>query len=345
MGLTDAARGRLGVRGEIVDRSSVAEIARVAERAARGLGFSDERAGEVRLVATELSTNVLAHAGGGDVLVHATPGAEAAVEVLALDRGPGIPDVARALRDGFTTAGTRGEGLGAVVRAANRVDVFASPGRGTAVLARLAAGRDGDRRERVGHLALPYPGEVESGDAYAVVARPGALRVVVVDGLGHGTLAAEASASILDAIVSATEADPVRALEIAHEAGRGTRGAAVGIADVCGTEVTYAGVGNIRAVLVDGERQRSLASLSGTVGLSIPGRLTAFSGTLPKGGLAILHSDGITARWSAESMAGLTGRDPSLVCGVLWRDHARGTDDVTALVVRGTGPLVPTERP
>ena len=57
-------------------------------------------------------------------------------ELLAIDQGPGMRDVDACMRDGHSTAGTAGCGLGAVLRLSGTFDLFSAPGQGTVVLSR-----------------------------------------------------------------------------------------------------------------------------------------------------------------------------------------------------------------
>ena len=97
-------------------------------------------AGKVAIVATELANNLLRHAGGGELLLQTLGDDESpVVELLAIDRGPGMADVARCLADGYSTGGTPGTGLGAVRRLATEFDIYSAPGEGTIVMARFGA--------------------------------------------------------------------------------------------------------------------------------------------------------------------------------------------------------------
>ena len=63
-------------------------------------------------------------------------------------------------------------------------------------------------------------------------------------------------------------------------------------------------------------------------------RIQEFSYPWPSGALLVMHSDGLNTSWDVRGQPGLATRHPSLVAGVLYRDHARGTDDVTVAVAR-----------
>ena len=123
---------------QIADRSRVAEARRLAVQVSTAQGFNEKDAGRVAIVATELATNLVKHAGGGEIVISSFDDAEGkGLELLALDKGPGIVDLNKALADGHSTSGTAGTGLGAIRRSADVFAVSSRGGRGTAVLARL----------------------------------------------------------------------------------------------------------------------------------------------------------------------------------------------------------------
>jgi hypothetical protein len=267
--------------------------------------------------------------------------------VLALDGGPGIADVAHSMRDGTSTTGTSGNGLGAMQRLADAFDLYTRPNAGTAV--RLwfagAGGRDGGPGPgdgAVGGLCVPKAGEVACGDGW-VLRIAGARRdLLVADGLGHGPDAALAARAAIDAFVAAEPWPGVEDwLHLAHAALRRTRGAALGVAELDASDgaVRFAGVGNVAAVVVEAARARHLVSQNGIVGHTVR-KVQAFREPAGADALIVLHTDGLSARWNLAAHPGLAARHPSVVAGVLWRDHARGNDDATVVVARlGAGPL------
>jgi anti-sigma regulatory factor (Ser/Thr protein kinase) len=107
------------------------------------MGYNETQAGQVAIVVTELAQNVLRHGGGGEILAGADPERPAGLEIMALDRGPGIADVAACLRDGYSTGGTPGNGLGAVKRLAHQVLIHSVRGAGTAMLVRMGGEAQG----------------------------------------------------------------------------------------------------------------------------------------------------------------------------------------------------------
>jgi anti-sigma regulatory factor (Ser/Thr protein kinase) len=332
------------LRLPVEEASQVGEARRQVARWTEMLGFDETCAGRVALVVTESAGNLAKHAtGGGELVVRVVARGESpGIEILSLDRGPGISDVARALRDGYSTAGSPGTGLGAIARLADDFAIHSAPGLGTAVLARLWSGPAPDLPAGsldVGVTSLPKPGEEACGDSWAVDLRPGHGVLTVVDGLGHGPEAAEAARVAVRIFEESSSAGPGRILERMHDAMRSTRGAAVAVAEIdagAGT-LRYAGVGNISGSILAGAEARSLVSHAGTVGHQMR-KVQEFSYPWTDRSLLVMHSDGVTQRWDLDRYAGLATRDPALVAGVLYRDFSRGRDDSTVLVTRTAPP-------
>jgi anti-sigma regulatory factor (Ser/Thr protein kinase) len=319
--------------------SEVGEARRMASEAARVVDFDEESIGRVALLATEIATNLVKHGGGGDLIVEQFSDSDGSgIEILGLDKGPGMADVERCLGDGFSTAGSAGSGLGAVQRMSSRFAVFSRPSGGTALLARLL--RNGDRPSgtglstEIGAIAVPYPGETECGDAWAVGSRQDGT-LFVVDGLGHGPLAAAAARTAKETFIAHQNEDCVALGERIHRALAPTRGAAMAIVRVDRDRglVRFVGIGNIAGTILSQGKIRKMVSHNGIAGHRAPhiAEFTyPFSGEL----IVILHSDGISARWDLADYPGLTSLHASVIAGVLYRDFQRGRDDATIVVLR-----------
>lgn len=319
----------------------------VARRAAANLawelGLDEAAAGRLAIVVTELATNIAKHAGEGELLLGmAMPALRDAVEVLALDRGRGMANVERCLGDGYSTAGSPGTGLGAVRRLSTFFDITSTADRGTAILARVAGSRaQGRAREAaldVGYVSVPKPGEEVCGDGCAVWADGATMAALVVDGLGHGPLAFEASEAASKAFVGSPDHTPRVALETVHDALRSTRGAAAAVAhvDVRRRTVTYAGVGNIAAAILSSSGDRRMVSHGGIVGHDAR-RIHEFTYPWPDDAVLVMATDGLVTQWDATAYPGLLSRAPSLIAAVLYRDFSRRRDDTTVLVARQAG--------
>jgi anti-sigma regulatory factor (Ser/Thr protein kinase) len=321
----------------VAHRSQISEARRLAGDLAREIAFDPGDVGRVALIVTEAATNLVKHTGGGEILLQsATHGEGRGLEVVALDRGPGIANVDEALRDGFSTGGTAGTGLGAIFRQSSVFDIHSAPGVGTGVLARVWFGPDGaDKGEDIGGISVSKPGEDVCGDAWAVVREADHLRVFVADGLGHGPLAAQSASRARELFLARPRLDPADLIRLMHDELRPTRGAAVAVADIDrGREVVrFAGVGNVAGSIVAGAHSRSMVSVHGTLGHDLR-TVQQFQYPWQSGALLVMHSDGLASSWSLERYRGIESRNPTLIAAILYRDFQRGRDDATVVVAR-----------
>jgi anti-sigma regulatory factor (Ser/Thr protein kinase) len=323
----------------VTDASSVGAVRRAAHVAARKLGFDETRAGELSLLATEVSRNVLVHGGGGQVIVSGMGRGESrTAQILAMDNGAGIANVAQAMTDGFSTAGTPGGGLGAMKRIATQFEVFTGRG-GTIVLLELGEAPPeevplGDGLSVAG-LAVPYPGERLSGDGWACHADAERMQILLVDGIGHGIEAHDAAEEAIASFREHAGRGPGEILGYLHDALRKTRGAVAAMADILPAQrqLTYAGVGNISCVLLAAGKSRSLVSHNGTLGMTAR-KIQEFHADWPPDGVLILHSDGVQTRWDLSSYAGLLARHSAVIAGALLRDFRRQRDDASVVVIK-----------
>src|SRR5688572_24641208 len=111
-------------------------VRQMVKEKARGLAFSLLDQTKLVTAASELGRNVLRHGGGGTVQIEIVERAERrGLRLVFEDAGPGIPDIAQAMEDGFTTRGGLGLGLGGSKRLMNEFEIQSLPGGGTRVIA------------------------------------------------------------------------------------------------------------------------------------------------------------------------------------------------------------------
>lgn len=323
----------------VTHASDVSAARRAGQKLADTLGFSEVKAGRLAIVITEAGTNILKHAGEGTLYVMRTQSgaAMAGVDVVAVDNGPGIADLAFSLQDGVSTAGTAGTGLGALRRQSDEFDVWTARGRGAAFFMRLWQGEAPLEPcgVDVGALVTPLAGEDESGDGWAVGCDADGATLLGVDGLGHGPDAAKAAIGAIEALARRPDAAPGDVLQSAHHDLRLTRGAALSVAriDYATGQLRFAGIGNVSGTVVDGISRRTLVSHNGIVGNNMR-KVQEFTVDCAPGMLCILHSDGIQTQWDLSAYPGLHERAPALVAAVLMRDFIRRRDDAMVLVGR-----------
>ncbi|HVW43226.1 MAG TPA: SpoIIE family protein phosphatase [Amycolatopsis sp.] len=320
----------------VSDDSHASRARRLAAAVAQQAGVPLPKVHKVALAATELATNLLKHAGGGAFSVVRLPGR---VDVLATDQGPGISRLQQSLRDGYSTTGTMGGGLGAIRRAADFFDVYTLPGRGTAVLARWYVADPAALPVRIGVARLTAPGEAECGDEWAVETRADTVTVGLMDGLGHGPGAAAASAAAVETIAEHAARHPALILEAMQASLARTRGATVAVAQFtpAQTRMRFCGMGNIsaRRYTEPGAPAQRLLSRPGIAGVGGPQRHSESTSEWGARTSLLLHTDGVSDRWNADDWPGLLRRDPATVAAWVLGQRGRGRDDACVVVVAG----------
>lgn len=356
-------------------RDDLTGVRAAAGRLAHRIGLGEHRTGEVMIAAAEATSNLVKHAVAGAIVLRVVRTAQhAGVEFLALDEGPGIPDVTVAMRDGRSTTGTLGIGLGTIARLADTFDLHSIAGQGTVMLARfwprkarsVHPGGDRDPANAVVEgVTRPISGLRECGDSWAVRfdaaaeadttaadadassddaaddrppalgGRPVAL-VMLCDGLGHGPLAQMASRAAIRAFLAGQGRSPGEVMREIHQGLAGTRGAAVAVARIEPDQarVLFCAVGDIAGAIVTSTSKAGLPTLPGIAGQQMPTPRTS-THQLPAGSAVILHSDGLTGRWSPGALPGVLRHTPAVIAGHLLRTAGKYHDDASVVVAKG----------
>jgi serine/threonine protein phosphatase PrpC len=280
------------------------------------------------------------------------------LELFYCDKGPGIYDLDAAFRDGVSTGGSLGTGFGAMRRLLDEFDAYSivkgttrrlvAPQRrttyGTALMGRkwpvphggsAPNKHEGGAPSHVGVWSRPRPGEDANGDAYFIAEHGGETLLAVVDGLGHGRGARDASSAAL-ATLEGWEGEPLDdVMYEVHGALRSTRGAVMGAVVIDRGRGTfhYAGVGNVEVRVLGSVDPARPVPANGTLGARLS-QVRVWPHRWTEGSTLVLASDGISASWDASSYPGILARGPQLLAGVLMRDFGRNSDDATVLVYR-----------
>lgn len=134
MTLATADSTRPPIRVEIASNEDVVLVRQRAREQAHRAGLSLLDTTKLVTAASELARNVLDHGGGGHADIELIgDGSRRGVRMTFVDEGPGIPDIEQAMRDGFTTSGGLGLGLGGSRRLVNAFHIESAVGRGTRV--------------------------------------------------------------------------------------------------------------------------------------------------------------------------------------------------------------------
>ena len=313
-------------------------VRRGATAIAEQLGLSERRIADLAIVATELGSNLHKHADDGVVHVRIVRGDKrAGVQLIGIDSGPGMADVDASTRDGHSTAGTLGIGLGAITRLASELDIYSQPGRGTVLAATIWDG-PAPVAATVAGMTRAIAGETLSGDGYATRLHDGRLQALLTDGLGHGPLAQLTSTALGQAFRDTSASRPAAILDHLQRSASGTRGAVACVVDIdpVTSTVRSASLGNIAGWIVGAHQRRGIAAQPGFVGDRARRTIREYDYPYDDESVVVLHTDGLTDRWDLADQPGLIMRNPLVIAATLMRDAAVRRDDAGVLVIRPT---------
>lgn len=327
------------VKYDLKDRSYLPVIKKDALKFCQAANFNEKKTAELEIVITEIGTNLIKHAGGGEIIIRLYDTAVGkGVEILSIDSGPGMADPIRMQEDGVSTTNTLGQGLGAIRRLSDQFQLYSVPRWGTILLTRLVmpvSKPNGLSRWGVYPIVIPKPGETHCGDLFTYKTNPYFIKVMLADGLGHGILAQQAAEKAELAFQKSAFNTPHQILTDVHHQVKGSRGvvATVGVYDLTQKSWTFSGVGNIASRLTDAISSKTYVPFNGIVGVNIPKHLESQS-VSSMGRLLILCSDGISSRWDIGKHSSAFRCDQSILSAIIYKDYARHSDDTSVVVVK-----------
>ncbi len=308
----------------ITDRSHAHQIKKDVRVIAETVKFNLTRLAEIDILVSELLTNLIKHSPlGGELLVKPfIHHGEEGLEIICMDHGPGIPDLPRMMTDGSSTAGTLGQGLGAIKRLSDTFEIYSLKDWGTIILSRkYKKGKvvKSTDKFKIGAILVPKPGEVLCGDGWAYKIQNNRLKIIMVDGLGHGPEAYLAAQQSIDYFMKSTEVSPAAVIKSMHQEVKKTRGVVGVLAyiDVNAQTMQMCGIGNINARLSGFFNAKVLMSYNGIIGHNIPNRVHDQPVEMGNA-LLILCSDGIKERWDLMKHPTLSKFDISMTAAVIY---------------------------
>lgn len=336
------------IRFNLPERSFASITKRDITKLAENWGFSETEVGKINIVVSELLSNLTKFSvHGGEMLIRPVGQPVHTIEILCLDKGPGMSEPLRMLEDGVSTFGSQGEGLGAIKRQASVFDIYSLPNFGTVILVHVSKSSAVSKiipapaRLEVGYVMVPKPNETVCGDGFAISIQPNRTEILALDGLGHGTNANEASAQAIAAFRENLNLDPASRLRAIHHAIKRTRGAVGFTARISNGTIEYCGIGNIigklysqEASTIAGPQYKSIISYNGILGYNIPTTLNNQQLDWVRNKTLILHSDGLKTRWELAKYPNLLRHHSTTIAAVLYLDHSRHSDDTLVVVCK-----------
>jgi anti-sigma regulatory factor (Ser/Thr protein kinase) len=332
----------------IKDNADIKTAINKIEEIAVGLGLLD-RINDISVAVAELCTNLVKHSGGGKVSISPLTGkselksraGQSGLELTVKDSGPGIYDIDRAFQDGFSSAGSRGAGLGKVNQAVDEIEVSSGVG-GTNVTVEIWKKNSIDSQDLFespldfGFATRKHPGMDQNGDTFIYRRWNNEALVGVIDGVGHGEKAHKASLRAREYIESHYDLRLESIINGADRACRGTRGVVGGLVKLDWTvdpvKLNFCGIGNIECLMVDLEEleKESLVSRRGLWGKSIPKPMVVrMDWTDKTNKILLIHSDGLKTHWQIDDL-----KESADIANHMLSELARYNDDATIVVVK-----------
>ncbi|HEX2270076.1 MAG TPA: ATP-binding protein [Pyrinomonadaceae bacterium] len=325
----------------ISHEADIYEAQAAVRQMATNIGFGPRVGEEIVLVATELATNLVRHAGGGDLLLRSVAeNGRTGIQIDSRDKGPGIGDIERAFADGYSTASGPGFGLGAINRLMDELEI--SPAGGDGIGLRITCRRWIRPRDTpvelnpfgIGVASRPHPLMPVNGDSFVVKQWGQKALVAVIDGLGHGQYAHRAAETARQFVESHFDA-PLSSIFIGvSRACKATRGVVMAVALFDGTRETFsfASLGNVEARIFNSSDQAKLLITRGILGHT--NKMPAVTEyPWDPHSVFVMHSDGLLTRWHWDDFM-FTNETPSRIAQKLLSTLARKEDDATVIVVK-----------
>ena len=328
----------------IAQPAQVKHATHLARSYAVSIGFSSNDSDEIALVVSELGSNLIRHASGGTIKLSQVESAErVGIRIETEDFGPGIPDVERALTDGFSTAGSLGFGLGTVNRLMDDLEVYSRSPTGVHLVSQrwLRPQRKELRTEdlRFGAATRAYRHLPENGDAFVIMQWERFALAGVIDGLGHGPFAQRAAQSARLYLEQHYDQPLDSLFRGVQRACRATRGVVMALArfDLARGVLTVASVGNIETRLFGSPDNFSLIVRRGVIGLNAPAPVILDHPWTPEC-ILVMHSDGLRTHWNWSEFPELANAAAEAIAPRLLHALGKIEDDATVVVARSAHP-------
>jgi anti-sigma regulatory factor (Ser/Thr protein kinase) len=325
----------------ISNAAEVIAIRRIAKEMAHDVGFDERDREEISLVTSELASNIIKYAQRG--IITLTPVCNEQREGLMIeaeDDGEGFNEH-NSMKDGVSTSGTLGVGLGAVNRLMDEFDILQREDRsGTRIVCKRWLHDNSNHGLHCpfdfGVFSRPKPNETVNGDSFIIKNIRGATLVGVIDGVGHGILANQAANAARQYVERHAESpllDIFRGVDRVCVSTRGVVMALV-IFDWINSSYRYASVGNIEVkVFNNGHEKPKFIVRRGIVGKHAPPPVIT-ENVWHSGDMLALHSDGISTHWQWQDFLYEADSPAQVIAEDIYNATQKDHDDATIVIVK-----------
>lgn len=327
----------------IEDRSYVSILKREIHNKTTQAGFNRLRVGEIDIIVSELTSNMIKFADKGEILyrINCTD-SNKCLEIFSIDGGPGHEDMKRMMSDGNSSSNTLGHGLGAIERLSDVFQIYSVKDWGTVSYCKIYSNKPEIVHRRIaneiniGIVQVPIPNEVLCGDGYYYHSDKDYSLFFLGDGLGHGINAHNAVNAAIEAVKECQERLPSEILRHIHASVKKTRGlvATIAVLNHHTNEWKICGIGNIITQIYRGLESKNYMSYNGILGHNIPKTINDYTSEGEKYSIITMCSDGIRGKWTPLLYPSILKYNPSIIASVIFKDFARRTDDMTVLVAK-----------
>lgn len=326
---------------KLTESSQVSEVRITASSMASDTGFSDAITGNIAIVASEIANNIVKHTDdGGEIFIqHLKEENLHSIEIIAIDKGPGMVNVDACMEDGYSSKNSKGIGLGAIKRLSDEFDIYSTIGDGTILISRTCnknySKNISNSYYEMGGLKKNIKLEKVCGDNWFTIQKNGKLSLILSDGLGHGDYAFKATSIAIEVFKQHYHKELEELMQMMHSSLKATRGAAIATAeiDVLNEKLLFLGNGNVSGTLIYPEKNQRTLSNFGTVGHNISST-KKFHYHWKADSIFIIHSDGIKIDWHLQDQPEIKFKHPSLLAAYVYSQFARTNDDVSLLVIK-----------
>lgn len=341
---------------EISNDWDIGKVRRYIAEKSKETGFSSIEIGEISIVVNELCSNLIKHHSveGKIIFKRLEMNGRVGIEIIAEDKGPGILNVDEVIKDGISTKGTMGGGLGATKRLMDSFELYSrtntnlgkyigyghfveNNGIGTILITQkwLKNGLDiGKKEVKISVMSRPYMGCKVNGDVYYIKEFNNKVILALIDGLGHGIEANKAAIRAKE-LLEENNYKPLKELLYSIDNGmKNTRGAVIGVCIIDKeTKIfQYGSIGNVQLRYILNNKTKKFIATNGTLGVSLNTRVNVQQSSYENGGIIAMNTDGISNKWEYDEYLDIPLHNPAVLSNMIFRDFARDNDDATVLV-------------